>query len=154
MPADPRPTRPEYHVTFWRSDNVFYAEVDGRRILEYTEPFAPQGLTHRRFAIARHWENGSAELRVLRVFTRITPRYVDILEPGRVLLQAGHRQEAADWFRRVAGEHSELSIQQEAAYLTALAVPDQAREAKEEAFRQAARTIRVPFTPRFCDSGR
>ena len=37
------PHAQEYHIVFWRSDNVFYAEVDGQRILEYQEPFAPAG---------------------------------------------------------------------------------------------------------------
>ena len=118
---------------------MFYAEVDGKRILHYQEPFAPQGAAHRHFAVARFHNYGSAELRILRVCTRIAPRYVDILEPGRVLLRAGHRQEAAAWFRRVADEYPGDALQQDASYLAALAVPDEAREAKEQAFRQAAR---------------
>ena len=139
------PHAEEYHLVFWRSDNVFYAEVDGRRILEYQEPFAPQGTPHRRFAIARFHEYGSADLRVLRVCTRITPRYVDILEPGRAMLREGHRQSAYRWFRRVAEEHPEATLQQEASYLAALALPDTEREAKEDAFRQATADTASPF---------
>ena len=138
----------EYHITFWRAANVFYAELEGRRILEYDEPFAPQGDMHHCFAIARMYTNGSAELRALRVCTRITPRYVDILEPGRVLLRAGHRQEAATWFQRVVQEHPDAVLQQEAAYLMALAVPDTDREAKERAFRQVIEDPTSPFHQR------
>ena len=104
----------EYHIVFWRSENVLYAEIDGRRVLDYPEPFAPQGTTHRRCVVARYFGHGSADLRLLRVYTRITPRYVDILEPGRTLLRAGHREDAAAWFQRVAQEHPERALQQEA----------------------------------------
>ena len=139
------PHAEEYHLVFWRSDNVFYAEVDGRRILEYQEPFAPRGMPHRRFAIARFHDYGSADLRMLRVCTRITPRYVDILEPGRAMLREGHRQSAYCWFRRVAEEHPEATLQQEAIYLATLALPDTEREAKEDAFRQATADTTNPF---------
>ena len=139
------PHAEEYHLVFWRSDNVFYAEVDGRRILAYHEPFAPQGAAHRRFAIARFHDYGSADLRMLRVCTRITPRYVDILEPGRAMLREGHRRSAFSWFRRVAEEHPEATLQQEAGYLAALALPDTEREAKETAFHQATADTANPF---------
>ena len=138
----------EYHLTFWRSANVFYAELDGLRILEYDEPFAPQGARHRRFALARLHTYGSAELRALRVCTRIPPRYVDILEPGRILLRAGHRQESAAWFQRVVQEHPDAVLHQEAAYLLALAVPDTDREAKEQAFRRVIEDQDNPFHQR------
>ena len=139
---------PEYHIVFWRSENVFYAEIDGRRILDYPEPFAPQGTRHRRCVVARFHAHGSADLRLLRVYTRITPRYVDILEPGRTLLRAGHREDAAAWFQRVAHEHPERALQQEASYLAALAVADEASEAKEAAFQQATADPTSPFHPR------
>ena len=138
----------EFHIVFWRSDNVFYAEVDGRRILAYHEPFAPQGMPHRCFAIARYYEYGSAALRVLRVCTRITPRYVDILEPGRAMLREGHYRSAFSWFQRVAEEHPEAHLQQEAAYLAALALPETEPEAKEAAFRQATADTASPFHQR------
>ena len=139
------PSAREYHLAFWRSDNVFYAEVDGRRILEYPEPFAPQGTPHRRFTIARFHDGGSADLRLLRVYSRITPRYVDILEPGRAMLREGHRSSAYRWFRRVAEEHAETALQQEAMYLAMLAMPDSDREAEETAFQQATADPASPF---------
>ena len=105
----------------------------------------PRGTPHRRFAIARFHDYGSADLRVLRVCTRITPRYVDILEPGRAMLRERHRQSAYPWFRRMAKEHPETSLQQEAIYLAALALPDTEREAKEDAFLQATADPANPF---------
>ena len=37
------PQAQEYHIVFWRSDNVFYAEVDGQRILDIWNPSPPRG---------------------------------------------------------------------------------------------------------------
>ena len=135
----------DYHLTFWRSDNVFYAEIDGQRVLDYHEPFAPQGPRHRHFAIARFFQFGSADLKHLRVFRRIAPRYVDILEHGRQLLRLGHAQEAYAWFERIAEEQAATPLYHEARYLAALAVPDTQREAKERALRQATADEATPF---------
>ena len=146
LSLDPRAS--EYHIVFWRSGNVFYAEVDGLRVLEYQEPFCPEGPEHRRFAIARFHGHGSADLRALRVCSRISPRYVDILEPGRLLLRLGHQQEAAAWFQRVAGEHPEAPVHQEAVYLAALATPMMPRARKEAAFQQAITEPDTPFQAR------
>jgi len=140
---DPRAS--EYRITFWRSDNVFYAEIDGQRVLEYHEPFAPQGVQHRRFAVGRYFPRGCADLKLLRVFQRTAPRYVDILEPGRQLLRLGYRQDAAAWFRRIAEEHAASPLRHEALYLAALAVPAGEREASDGAFRQAASDATSPY---------
>ena len=61
------------------------------------------------------------------------------------MLREGHRQSAYRWFRRVAEEHPETALQQEAVYLAALALPDTEREAKEDAFRQATADTANPF---------
>ena len=53
------------------------------------------------------------------------------------MLREGHRRSAYRWFQRVAEEHPETALQQEASYLAALALPDSEREAKEAAFQQA-----------------
>ena len=144
-PLTLNPHADAYHITFWRSDNVFYAELDGQRILEFPEPFAPRGPLHRQFALARFHEYGSADLRMLRVFTRIAPRYVDILEPGRAFLHAGYREDAYTWFMQVAEGHSATAIVYEALYLAALAVPEDDRAAKEQAFHRATADTAGPF---------
>ena len=64
------------------------------------------------------------------------------------MLREGHRLSAYRWFLRVAEEHPEIPLQQEAAYLAALALPDTEREAKEAAFRQAIADNASPFQQR------
>ena len=147
-PATLDPHARDYHISYWRSDNVFYAEIDGQRILEYHEPFSPQGAAHRCFAIARFHSYGSADLRVLRVFTRITPRYVDMLEPGRVLLREGFQRNAQAWFLRMAVEHRNIPLYHEALYLAALAAPETERLEKEQAFHRVMADTANPFRRR------
>ena len=142
------PLATNYHITFWRSDNVFYVEIDGQRVISYHEPFAPQGPRHRRFAIGRFFQFGNTDLHSLRVFRRIAPRYVDILEPGRQLLRLGHAWEAYVWFERIAEEQATTPMHHEARYLAALAMPDTEREAKERTLRRAAADEANPFRAR------
>ena len=102
------PGAPCYRLSLWRAFNVFYAEVNGQRILEYPESVAFYGERHQTFAIGgMGHEISRTRILSLRAFQRKLPRYQDMLEPGRVLLRHGHTQEAIDWFRRVAQEQVE-----------------------------------------------
>jgi len=142
------PAADAYTFTLWRSNNVFYAEVDGQRIMTYHEPFAAYGPDHRSLGIGRFGDYGDAAIDRIHIWKRRTPRYVDILEPGRLLLRLGHHDEALDWFRRVADEHHEISTQHEAQYLAALAIPAAADTAKETALQRIITEANHPFRVR------
>ena len=132
-----------YRLSLWRADNVFYAEIDGQRILEYPEPFAFFGERHQTFAVGRmSGTDQRTNILALRAFQRKSPRYVDILEPGRVLLRQGHAAEAVAWFQRIAHEHNHPAQLQEIAYLLALAAPE-AR--KDEALQRVTADDANPF---------
>lgn len=119
-----------YDIAFWRSENTFYVDINGERVLEYYDPMAPQGSIHRTFALGRNYTPGGTAIRHLRVFQRMSPRYTDILERGRTLLNYGLAEEAYAWCRRIALEHDVPSIRHEAWYLAALALPTQQRVEK------------------------
>ena len=124
------PHAAHYHVSFWRADNMLYAELDGKRILEYPDPLAFRGPLHHSFAIGRlTHDDRTTQLHLLRAFARRLPGYVDILEPGRVLLRRGYAADAERWFHRIAREGLEPAMQQEALFLAALAAPDAQRNA-------------------------
>ncbi len=142
------PNADSYTFVLWRADNVFYAEVDGERMMAYDEPFAAQGPAHRAFALGRYGFSGEAHIQSLHLWARRTPRYVDILEPGRVLLRQGHREDALRWFRRIAEEHNEASIQHEAAYLVALATLETDGTNGDTALQQVAADSSNPFRSR------
>ena len=76
---------PYYRLALWRVNNTFYAEIDGERVMEYYDPYAPRGAAHRRFAVGQLWNGGSAIL-TLQVWKRQRALVGDVLEPGRVML--------------------------------------------------------------------
>ena len=124
------PAATAYRLVFWRADNIFYAELDGRRFLEYHEPFAYHGAHHHTFAIGRMGgQDKLLQIHALRVFQRQSPRYVDILEPGRVLLRNGHAGEADELFQHIYRTHTEPALRWEAAYLSALAATEARKDA-------------------------
>ncbi|HOF89125.1 MAG TPA: hypothetical protein PLZ36_13640, partial [Armatimonadota bacterium] len=137
-----------YTFVLWRADNVFYAEVNGERIMTYEEPFAAQGATHRTIGLGRYGVLGDALIDSVHLWSRRSPRYVDILEPGRVLLRHGHREDALRWFQRIAEEHQEASLQHEAAYLVALATPDTEEAVKDAALQRVTSDSENPFRTR------
>ncbi|MHB9132864.1 MAG: helix-turn-helix domain-containing protein [Armatimonadota bacterium] len=139
------PHAESYTVVLWRSDATFYAEIDGRLVMTYPDPFAPQGAEQRTVSLGRAGQFGDARISDIKIWKRRPPRYVDILEPGRVLLRQGHRDEALAWFVRVASEPYETRVLQEAQYLTALALPDEAAEEKDAVLQQITTKQDHPF---------
>ena len=77
------PGAPYYHLSLWRAFNVFYAEVNGQRILEYPESIAFYGERHRTFAIGG-MGHATSRTRILslRAFQRKLPRYLDMPRAG------------------------------------------------------------------------
>ncbi|MHB9131540.1 MAG: helix-turn-helix domain-containing protein [Armatimonadota bacterium] len=122
-----------YRVTLWRSGNIIAVEIDGQRVLTYCDALPLHGPAHRTFAVGRGLGPGGAGIRRLRAFMRREPRYVDVLEPGRVLLRCGNHEEGAAWFRQVMTTYREPDIVQEAQYLLALAIPAVNRQEKDSA---------------------
>ena len=119
------PQAKSYRLALWRADNVFYAELDGQRILEYPEPFAFYGARHQTFAVGRmSGRDDQLQILSLRAFQRKAPRYMDNLEPGRVLLRLGQTEAAAAWFTQIAQQYDDTPLQQEILYLLALAAPE------------------------------
>ncbi len=120
MQLDPDASR--YRVTLWRSGSTITAEINGQHILTYHDALPLHGPEHRTFAVGRGKGAGGACIHRLRVFMRREARYVDVLEPGRVLLRYGNHEESSAWFQQVATTYQEPSIVQEAEYLSALAM--------------------------------
>ncbi|MHB9026555.1 MAG: helix-turn-helix domain-containing protein [Armatimonadota bacterium] len=128
------PQADAYRIALWRSGNTYHAEVDGRQVMAYADPYPPHGPEHRRFALCRQFSAGGADICRLRVWVRKSPQYVDMLEPGRILLRCGHYQDASEWFAYVARTYEETAIRHEAQYLFALALPEMDIDHKEAAF--------------------
>lgn len=139
------PREQQYHIVFWRSENTFYAEVNGKLIMEYYDPLAPLGPQHRTVAIARLRRHGATCLRHIRLFTRKLPRYVDSLDRGRALLHLGHLDEAYAWFQRIYREHDDSTMRQEALFLSAMALPERNNAEKIALLQQIAGDAKQPF---------
>lgn len=113
-----------YALSFWRSGNLFCADLNGHRMLTYYDPLAPRGPAYRKVGIGRFSIAGATDLRHIRIFARKFPEYVDILEVGRILLNQGHYDDARDWFVRIAREHHSAVMRHEADYLAVVATPE------------------------------
>ena len=148
LPVRLDPHAAAYHITLWRSNNIFYAELDGRRIMEYLDPAPPCGPGHRGFALARFHQEGSCDIQRLHVFARRALLRTDWLEPGRVLLRAGNREAARAWLQQALEEYPTSAIQQEARYLLALSTPDMPPEPKETLLQQVGTDLGNPFCRR------
>ena len=113
--------------------------------MDYHDHMPPQDAAHRQFALCRHRPIGNLDIRRLRVLVRQYPRYIDNLEPGRVLLRHGHRQEAAAWFARFLHAPSAPSLHHELQYLLALALLEDAVEACETQLLRIGADTTSPF---------
>ncbi len=135
----------QFSVSLWRERDTFYAEIDGQRIMEYHAPFSLTGDTCRYVALGRHFNEGSADIRQLRIHSRRSPMYVSILEPGRVLMSQGAAELAWKWFVRTGKEITDPALRNEAAYLAALAMPDHHGDAKDAALETIGISVDHPF---------
>ncbi len=142
------PDSPEYVFCLWRSGNTFNATLDGKKIMEYEDPLAPRGKRHRSLAVSRFSGQGTTLVRRLRIFHRQEASYVDILEPGRILMRDGYNKSALEYFEEIARQPREESIRQEAAYLVALAVPVEEFEKKKSMFQQIGKDVKSRFRSR------
>lgn len=141
------PQAQQYRFTFWRAENVLIAELDGQRLLDYVEPFALYGPRHQTFALGCMTTGKErTHIRSLCVYQRTLPQYVDILEPGRVLLRHGYGRAAANWFQRILREQHGAELLHEAAYLRALAEPGE--EGKDRLLAQVGADSENPFRTR------
>ena len=116
---------PYYRLALWRVNNTFYAEIDGERVMEYYDPYAPRGAAHRRFAVGQLWNGGSAIL-TLQVWKRQRALVGDVLEPGRVMLWKGYSADARQWFSEALQEPLPADLHAEARYLVAFTLPAEA----------------------------
>ena len=135
-----------YRIVYWRSQQTFYAEINGQRIFEYYDPFPPYGKLHRQFAIGRFMPGGTTQIRSLQVYAKRYPKYTDILEPGRVLLRNGHPIEALEWFQSHA--YNDPTLQQEAEYLISLATSDEQHEEKTTRLTHIIQSLTHPYRAR------
>ena len=140
------PRAPRYHLSFWRSDNTFHVEINGKSVLEYYDPLAPTGALHRMVSLGRaYFTGGSTRVSQLRLYRRVSPKYVDILDRARTMLHYRQYQEAHAWCLRVLSDHSqEVAIRQEAQYLAAIALP---RAAGKEKITFLAQIVADRFSP-------
>ena len=111
------------HITFWRSGNTITVELDGQPALSYQEAFPLYGAGHQTFAFGRGNSEILTRVLRLRVCKRRESDYVDVLEPGRVLLRCGHLDDAAAWFSEIANTHPQTKTAYEAQFLHALTIP-------------------------------
>jgi serine/threonine protein kinase len=142
------PLASDYSFCLWRSGNTFNATLDGKKILEYEDPLAPRGKRHRSLSVSRYSGQGTTMVRSLRIFHRQEANYVDILEPGRVLMRNGYSKSALEYFEEIVRQPRDESIRQEAAYLAALAVPVETFEKKRSMLQQIGNDMKSRFRSR------
>ncbi len=139
---DPKATT--YRIAFWRVGNTFHAAVNDEQIMNYIDPVASRGPRHRTLAVSRYSLPGHSQIRRLTISKWRDPEFVDILEPGRVLLRKGHWDEAREWFADVMREDRYPSLRDEARYLHAMAIDE-----RQEPQRKAAALRRLGADPSF-----
>ena len=134
-----------YRVSFWRTGNTISAELDGEPVWSYQEAFPLYGVGHQTFAFGHGNSRITTRVLRLRVFMRRESDYVDVLEPGRVLLRFGHRDDAAAWFSQVDATHPQTKTGYEAQFLHALTIPAQETTRREKVLAHIGRTPAHPY---------
>lgn len=108
-----RPNR----LACWLRNSVWHVEINGEPFLRFYDREA--AISDEQLSIRLHATRITGELSIQRVALneRLAPKYVSILEPGRVLSRSGHKDEARKWFQ--ARRTDDLALKREALFLAA-----------------------------------
>jgi len=104
-------------VVVWREGNRFLIEINGQKVLDYNNTTAPWSAEHGLFSLYRRYGFGPLTIHSVRVWRRLQPDYVPVLEPGKELLRTGNAPAALEWFKAHQDNIMSPSLRQEAQYL-------------------------------------
>lgn len=136
----------EYQIALWRSGSDYYAEINGKQVMKYRDPLPPSGEGHRNFSFGSFWGEDDLVIRSIRVLVREPPGLTDCLEPGRVMLRLGLYKHAWQWLNEQKNINHNKEVQNEIAYLLAMASETLEDGLKEKLLIEVANDTMSPFS--------